>query len=1256
MRGGPRAILLMLLGAAPLIAASPNPAPLELRYATGTFRPHSSPPRAPAWYKDSSEKDSPRGQRYLVAIGVASLEPDQRRQMEAAGATILGYVPAHGYRLRIDPARVDALRSLPFIAWLGEPPAHLKVSAELSLRAEHPGSPVRVRVILEANEPPTRAHRVLSGLDVVAASSGKDGAWRLEATVPFERLAAVLSRLAGLPEVEAVEIARLLRPLNQDAVWVHQSFVESSPQQTPIFDRGIFGCGQILGLADSGQDYDSCFFRDSVNGPPPISPCLFAPCSVGSPALNRRKDILYYNWSGTPTGDDDTCPTFLGGASGHGTHTSGSAAGDQTPFADCAAFTSPERSSGDGQAPGAKLVIQEMGDGLEYLNNRGGTLWNLVDVAFQSGVRIHSDSWGGACHDIFGTCTPGCTIPYDSFARDADLAMWTYPDLLLVTSAGNAGEFCPPPVSVGTPANAKNLITVGSLGHGSAAATPSSSSSRGPVFDGRLKPTLAAQGEFVVSAGSDANPGSNACDTCSLDGTSMASPTTAGLAALVREYYTAGYYATGGRNPGAGITPSGALLKATLIDGAVALGAAAPGADFDSGYGRILLNSSLAFTGSPFQLRVDDHRGGITTGSVVTHAYDVAAGEPFRATLVWTDYPAALNAATARINELKLEVIDPGGTVWFQALDETTDAPVQTSSLSATHDTVNVEERILFNNPAPGRWVVRVKGLVVPMGPQPFALVVPGALTDCPAPSSPAAPTLTTPAEHQVQVSWGSVPGAATYNVYRSLGACPGGPWVQVAAAVPGTSFLDTTVSGAATYSYYVAAASDAASFCESIPSSCAQVVPTGDCFLVPSFSGVSAASSAGAGNCAVNLVWSPAASPCPGGARYNVYRSTSASFTPGPSNRIARCVGTTQYIDSVSLLSGTSYTYVVRAEDATTGHGGPCRGGNEETNSVRATAAPKGPAIITTFIDDAGDTVTPTFTPSPPWVLAPTEGNAGPKVYRGDSSELICADLTSPILTLSSPASGPQLSFSAKSSLEFDPFGILEASEGSVGEVEIAPGPGFTNWTRVPLTPDYPTFVELTATSCDTILDGRTYFSDVHPYATYTASLANWGGGDVRLRFRLSGDFFYPTGSWWVDDIQVTQTLVPQSCTTQAAGPPPIPDGASVPGQPLTVTPNGTDLFLTWDPTQCPPAAVNVYWGNLGNFSTFAGGFCGLAPGGAATIALPDNVWFLVAGTDGASTDGSWSRDSMGNEKNYAGASTACPTITQHVTNNNCP
>jgi hypothetical protein len=1158
----------------------------------------------------------------------------------------------------MDPAAVDSVRELPFVVWLGETPPHFKVQAELAARAERPAAPVRVRVILEADEPPERVHLALAGLDLLSTPSGKDRAWRLQANIPPGRLGAVLSRLAGLPEVEAIEIARPFRPMNQDGAWVHQSFVGPTTQQTPIFDQGIFGCGQILGVADSGQDYDLCFFRDTVNGPPPIFTCLTAPCPPAAPALDRRKNILYYNWSGTPTGDDDTCPATLL-ASGHGTHTSGSAVGDQSPYADCTAFTTPGRNVGDGQAPGARLVMQEMGDGLEYLNNRGGTLWNLADVAYQNGVRIHSNSWGGACTDLFGLCVVGCTIPYDSFARDADLAMWTYPDLLLVTSAGNAGEICSPPISVSSPANAKSLISTGSVGHGAAADTASSFSSPGPVHDGRLKPTLAAQGEFVVSAASDADPATNNCATCSLDGTSMSSPTTAGLAALVREYYTSGYYASGARDPGSGFTPSGALLKATLIDGAVDPGAVAPSPDFQSGYGRVLLDSTLAFSGSPFQLRADDHRAGLTTGGVVTHAYDVAGGEPFRATLVWSDYPAAINAAVARVNELMLEVIDPNGDVWFQTLDGGTGAPVQTSNVAAAHDTLNVEERLVFDDPALGRWVVRVSGVSVPMGPQPFALVVRGNITDCPAPASPGAPSLGTPADQQVEVTWSAVPGAPAYNVYRSLGSCPGGPWVRVASAVTGTSYLDDAVAGGASYSYYVAAGSDAGAFCESPPSPCAEVVSTGECFLLPTFGGVQTAASAATTTCGVTLVWNPAISSCAGGdVRYNVYRSTSAGFTPGPSNRIARCLGSASFADTAGLAYGTTYYYVVRAEDATTGHGGPCRGGNEDANLARALAAPTGLAVVGTLIDDAGDTGAAVFTTPSPWAVAPTGGNLGPMVYRGDSAEFICADLMSPILTLDSPATGPQLSFATIHTLQFVPLGILGASEGSVGQVEIATGPGFSDWTRLPLTPNYPQPVDLTGTVCDdTITDLTDYFSGTNTvYSVYTANLTDWAGGDVRIRFRLSGDFFYPSGSWWIDDIQVTQTLVAGSCTTQAPGPPPIPDGASVPGQPLTVTMSGGDLVLNWDATECPPAAVNVYWGNLGNFADFAGGFCGLAPTGTTTISLPDHVWFVVAGTDGAATDGSWSRDSLGNELNYSGAMAACPAITQHVTNNNCP
>src|SRR5439155_19927129 len=164
------------------------------------------------------------------------------------------------------------------------------------------------------------------------------------------------------------------------------------------------------------------------------------------------------------------------------------------------------------------------------------------------------------------------------------------------------------------------------------------------------------------------------------------------------------------------------------------------------------------------------------------------------------------------------------------------------------------------------------------------------------------------------------------------------------------------------------------------------------------------------------------------------------------------------------------------------------------------------------------------------------------------------------------------QLSFATSHTLEYDPDGFFGA-EGSVGQVEIAIGPSFSNWTRVPLTPDYPALVEFPLNNCDTTGNIDTYFSGTSAgYSTYTASLANWAGGDVRIRFRLSGDLLYPGGSWWIDDIHVTQTLTPGSCTTQATGPPPIPDGASVPGQPLSVALSAANLVLAWDAAPCPP------------------------------------------------------------------------------------
>jgi len=1231
--------------------------PLELKLATGSFRPAEAAAAAPPWFRENAVGASADGKLYRVAVTDAALTPEQRRQLMDAGAELLGYVPDHGYRLRLRPGSEASVRGLPFVAWLGKLPAHFKVGPQLAENARRPSAATPLRVIVSPGEPEVRVLRTLAGLATRATPSGEARAWRIEALVPAGRLRGVLSRLASLPEVETIESVRPVRLLNQDGVWVHQSFVGPSPQETPVFDAGIFGCGQVVSVADTGQDHDNCYFRDPVNGPPPVSTCLLPPCPAAAPDMTQRKDVLYYNWSLSEPGEEDTCPTtqFLG--SGHGTHTSGSAVGDTAPYADCAGFTSPGRNGGDGQAPGAKLVMLELGDDVAFLNTMGGTIWNIVDVAYQSGSRIHSFSLGGVCYDAFGDCVPGCTLPYDSLARDADVAMWTYPDLLLINGAGNGGTYCDPPNSVVTPALAKNVIAVGSVGHGGSAGTVPPTSSPGPVFDGRLKPTLAAQGESVASAASDANPNTDNCGICTLSGSSMSSPTVAGLAALVREYYTAGFYAAGARSPGQGFTPTGALVKATLIDSAVALGAGAPAPDFASGFGRVKLDSTLAFAGDPFELRVVDHREGVTTGSVVTRAYDVTGGEPFRATLVWTDYPADLNAAVARVNELKLEVIDPSGNVWFQALDGN-GLPAATLNPGNLHDAVNVEERLVFANPAAGRWVVRVVGVDVAWGPQPFALVVRGALSDCPAPSSPGAPTLTTPADHQVQVSWAPVPGAAAYNIDRSDGSCSGGPWIRLASGLTGTSFVDTTVSGGVAYGYRVAAASDVQAHCESPPSSCGSVIPTGDCFLQPEFLGLSSATSDGQSTCSISLGWDAATPRCGSQVRYNVFRDTTPGFTPSGSNLIAGCLSGNGYADTDNLVNETDYYYVVRAEDLATGHGGSCGGGNEDQNLVEVWERPGGPPAFGIWSDDAGDTGPPAFDPQTSWVHVQNGGTGDSNAYRATSAAGLCSDLVSPVLTLDNPANAPMLTFSTWYDFDYDD-GTVFALQGSLGQVEISVGPNFTTWDRVELIGDYPTATNLTLNECPTTQFSRNYFADrLLTYTSFSASLVNWAGNDVKIRFHLSGDLWWPNGEWWIDDVQVSQALAPGPCVTSSGdgAPPPIPDGASVPGPPLLVAKNGSSVDLSWDATSCPSVEVNVYSGDIGDFSTFSSGDCGLPSTGSATLAIPDDTWFLVVATDGASTDGSWSRTATGTELTYTGASSVCPATTTHQPGSTCP
>jgi len=233
------------------------------------------------------------------------------------------------------------------------------------------------------------------------------------------------------------------------------------------------------------------------------------------------------------------------------------------------------------------------------------------------------------------------------------------------------------------------------------------------------------------------------------------------------------------------------------------------------------------------------------------------------------------------------------------------------------------------------------------------------------APDPPTNLTASPTAVSRITLSW-TAPGGSVhhYDIHRASKACGSGmPFVKIGTSTT-TSLNDDTVVPGETYSYTVAAA-NAVDSCPSASSACDDAVAYGDCPTDPTFAGLAAVT---ANNCLLRLTWNTAPSNCTiaAGMVYNIYRSTSASFAPDAANRIARCVTSTFY-DDINAPAGTNY-YIVRAEDSSAGNGGPCNGGNEETNVVRRSGTMSTSESLTALYRDNFDGVRPAANPDAYW------------------------------------------------------------------------------------------------------------------------------------------------------------------------------------------------------------------------------------------------------------------------------------------------
>jgi len=612
---------------------------------------------------------------YLVQFD-GPIYSHERRALEQSGVGIEGYLPNYTYIVRMDQATRARVETLPGVSWVGN---------------YEPGYKLCPEIDLEASIPEKLVVTLYAGIDgeaireAVETLGGELLEWQATDFQTFVHIMLAPQKLPLLvhePQIKWVEPYHQPYVMNGQAQWVIQTWEEENRR---IWDEGITGEGQILATLDSGIRTTHNFFRDPS-----------VPITDFGDYPNHRKIIAYQK----PAYDPDGVITF-GDEIGHGTHTAGSVLGNDQPVGGS--------SVNIGMAPDARIYFLDGGGG-------GGGIIHAVSLEYSFSIAYNGNSAGGAriISNSWGSQT---TRAYDKSCVESDQTMWNRPDYLVMFSAGNN----PPSTYTGSPANAKNVIAVGGCMNGTAANFYWSGSSQGPTNDGRIRPDIVAPGKDVTSAWRTSDDAEVATS-----GTSMAAPTAAGNAGLIRQYFTDGWYPSGSPSSQSGFNPSAALLKAMMINSVET--------DFPSiedrvpskrvGWGRPKLDNVLYFPGDDRKLAVVDFDEGLETGYQFLGKVNVAgSGEPIRITLNWTDYPGELYASPALVNDLNLEVVSPSGKV-YRGNNFSDNVSVE----GGDFDTKNPVENVFVNSPETGEWEIRVHANNVPAGPQPFALVVTGEL------------------------------------------------------------------------------------------------------------------------------------------------------------------------------------------------------------------------------------------------------------------------------------------------------------------------------------------------------------------------------------------------------------------------------------------------------------------------------------------------------------------------------------------------